>query len=128
MYRLSTEAISPSHISGSVSWSVSSCVRRSMPASAIKKHVSTIAPNPCQPNPHCHTHATTSSIVSSSTSGYCGEIGARHERHLPRSASQLNTGTFSNQLSWCPQCGQCERSTTRSEEHTSELPSLMHIS
>ena len=33
-------------------------------------------------------------------------------RHLPRRASQLSSGMFSYQDSWCPQCGQCERSTT----------------
>src|SRR5690606_24340864 len=112
MYRLSTAAIRPSHIKGNVSWSGNNCVRRSMPDSAIRKPVNTIAPKPCQPKPKRHTQATISTIVSSSTSGYCAEIGALQLRHLPRSASQLNTGMFSYHDSWCLQCGQCERSTT----------------
>ena len=83
-----------------------------MPDSATRKQVNSPAPKPCQPKPKRHTQATSSSIVSSSTAGYCIEIGALQLRHLPRSASQLNTGMFSYQLSWWPQCGQCERSTT----------------
>ena len=98
-YRLSALAISPSHINGNVSWSGSSCVRRSMPDSAIRKPVNTIAPKPCQPNPKRHTQTTISSIVSSSTSGYWIEIFVLQPRQRPRSASQLNTGMFSYQLS-----------------------------
>src|SRR5687768_9582691 len=112
MYRLSDAAINPSHISGNVRLSGSSCVRRSMPDIDIRKPVNTMAPNPCHPKPKRHTHATNSNIVSNSTSGYCGEMGALQLRHFPRSASQLKTGMFSYQLSWCLQCGQCERSTT----------------
>ena len=112
MYRLSSAAISPSHINGSVSESGSSWVRMSMPDNATRKPVSTSAPKPCQPKPKRHTQARNSSIVSSSTAGYWIEIGALQLRHLPRSATQLKTGMFSYQDSWCPQCGQCERSTT----------------
>src|SRR5690606_13592791 len=109
---LSSEATRPSHISGSVSESGNSCVRRSMPDSATRKQVSRQAPKPCQPKPNCQTQAAHSSAVTSSTSGYCTEIGALQLRHLPRSASQLNTGMFSYHDSWWPQWGQCERSTT----------------
>ena len=105
-------AINPSHSSGKVSWSGSSCVFRSMPARAIRKQLSTIAPNPCQPKPNRQTDTTTSSIVSSSTNGYCSEIGAWQLRQRPRRMSQLSTGMFSHHDNWCLQCGQCERSTT----------------
>ena len=102
----------PSHISGRVSWSGSSRVRRSMPDRATRKPLNSIAPKPFQPKPNFHTQATNSSEVSNSTSGYWNEIGALQLRHLPPRASQLSSGMFSYQDSWCPQCGQCERSTT----------------
>ena len=87
-------------------------VRRSMPASDTRKHVNSTAPKPRHPNPNCHTHASTSSIVANSTSGYCAEIGAWQCRHLPRNTSQLKSGMFSYHESLCLQCGQCEGSTT----------------
>ena len=102
----------PSHISGKVSWSGSRRVRRSMPESATRKLVSSIAPKPFQPKPNCHAQARNSRPVSNSTNGYWIEIGALQLRHLPRRASQLSSGMFSYQDRACPQCGQCERSTT----------------
>src|SRR4249919_1949937 len=110
--RFSTLAINPSHNKGSVSWSGNNRVRRSMPASDTRKHVNSTAPKPRHPNPNCHTHASTSSIVANSTSGYCAEIGAWQCRHLPRNTSQLKSGMFSYHDSLCLQCGQCEGSTT----------------
>ena len=83
-----------------------------MPDSAIRKQLSTIAPNACQPKPNRQTDTTTSTIVSSSTSGYCSEIGSWQLRQRPRNASQLSTGMFSHHDNWCLQCGQWERSTT----------------
>ena len=37
--------------------------------------------------------------MTSSTSGYCIEIGALQRAHLPRRTTQLTTGMFSNQRS-----------------------------
>lgn len=47
--------------------------------------------------------------VSSSMSGYWWLIRARQVRHFPRKASQLKTGTNSNQLSVRRHFGQAER-------------------
>ena len=45
--------------------------------------------------PYTSTHSAHRSPVSASTSGYRGEIGALHARHLPRSHSHPRTGTLS---------------------------------
>ena len=50
--------------------------------------------------------------VTSSTSGYCTEIGARQRAHRPRRTSQLSTGTFSNQRSSRPQLPQADGGNT----------------
>jgi hypothetical protein len=47
-----------------------------MPDKATRKQLSRIAPKPCQPKPKRQTLATISSATSSSTAGYCSEIGA----------------------------------------------------
>ena len=67
-------AIRPSHIRLRVNWSGSSRVRRSMPDSATRNQVNTIAPKPCQPKPKRQAHSTVSRPTSSSTSGYWMEI------------------------------------------------------
>ena len=45
------------------------------------------------------TVATNSSPVTSSTSGYCTEIGALQRAHRPPSIAQLTIGMFSNHRS-----------------------------
>ena len=40
------------------------------------------------------------------------EIGSSQQRQRARSTTQLRSGMFSNQASWCPQCGQRERGRT----------------
>ena len=41
--------------------------------------------------------------------GYIIEIDSSQQRQRPRNATQLRMGTFSNQASWFPHCGQRER-------------------
>ena len=52
------------------------------------------------------TTRTASSAVISSTIGYWIEIDAPHWRQRPRKASQLTTGTLSNQARRLPHFGQ----------------------
>ena len=59
-----------------MSWSGSSCVRTSMPDAAISIQVNTSPAASGQPKPNFHAIAADASAVSSSTSGYCQEIGA----------------------------------------------------
>jgi hypothetical protein len=49
---------------------------------------------------------------SVSTNMYRGEIGARHEEHFPRSASQERIGMFCHHLIAAPHFGQCDGGLT----------------
>jgi hypothetical protein len=62
--------------------------------------------------PKRHATAANNTPVSSSTAGYCHEIGVPQARQRPRSARKLSSGMFSQAASEWPQRGQCERSTT----------------
>ena len=50
-------------------------------------------------NPQTAKTSTYNAAFNASMTGYCAEIFVLHLRHLPRSASQLNTGIMSYQLS-----------------------------
>src|ERR1700687_1685563 len=62
--------------------------------------------------PNSRKAATNNKPVLSSITGYIGEMGCPHARHLPRSQSQANTGTLSYGLIGVVQFGQREPGET----------------
>src|SRR6516165_4727903 len=53
-----------------------------------------------------------SAAVSSSTTGYCHEIGAPHFRHFPRNKTHDSTGMLSRGASSVPHDGQADGGVT----------------
>src|SRR2546422_2880258 len=77
-----------------------------MPSSSVPNNAAATA---CNVMPYASNEAPNSTPTSASMSGYCLEMGLRHQRHLPRSQSQEKTGMLSRHAIGCLQCGQVER-------------------
>ena len=75
--------------------------------------MNSIAPSAVAVGPNRHAAYAAPTPASASTSGYLALMRAPQAEHLPRSTSQLTSGTFSSAVMRWPHAGQAERGVTR---------------